>query len=259
MLRLYLFGTLRVYIGDRVVIDESFPRRKAKELLALLYLERERYIPRDELFELLWPADDGLPLESGRLKQTVLVLRRALEQGRSRQTGWQYIVERDGSYFFNARVPYVSDLEQLEQELFAAHASQRRGDTEGALAHFHRAFVLRRGELIPEFAYEDWAAPHIAAQREAYLQALDEAADLHGNRGEYRRAIELLRHAMSTDSLRESSAVQLMDWLWRSGDSAEAVQVYARLRDGLARKLQLEPDPRTTELYHAIRRDRLLA
>jgi DNA-binding SARP family transcriptional activator len=91
------------------------------------------------------------------------------------------------------------------------------------------------------------------------LRALDEAADLHGHRGEYRRAIELLRRALTTDSLRESSAVQLMDWLWRNGDSAEAVQVYARLRDGLARKLQLEPDPRTTELYDAIRRDRMLA
>jgi DNA-binding SARP family transcriptional activator len=259
MLRLYLLGSLRAYLGDHAVLDVRFPRRKAKALLALLYLERGRYISRDELLEQLWGPDDGLSPETGRLKQTVLILRRALEQGRSRRTGWQYIVERDGSYFFNSQIPYSSDLELLEQELVSAHASQRGGDVEGALLHFHRAFVVRRGDLLPEFRYDDWATPHISAEREAYLEALEEAAQLHGSLAEYRRAIELLKRAVLTDPLRESSVFQLMAWLSRSGDSAEAVQVYLRFRDGLARRLQLEPDARTTELYHAIRRDRMLA
>ena len=259
MLRLYLFGPLRAYLGDRAVLDARFPRRKAKALLALLYLERGRYIPRDELLEQLWGSDDDLSPESGRLKQTAHILRRALEQGRSRRTGWEYIVEHDGSYFFNCQAPYSSDLEQLEHELASAYASQRRGDVEGALTHFHRAFVMRRSDLLPEFRYDIWATPHVSAEQEAYLQALEEAAHLHGMRAEFRRAIDLLRRAVSTDPLRESSAFQLMSWLWRNGESATAIQVYTRLRDGLARRLQLEPDARTTELYHAIRRDRMLA
>jgi DNA-binding SARP family transcriptional activator len=47
-----------------------------------------------------------------------------------------------------------------------------------------------------------------------------------------------------------------MDWLWRKGDQAEALRAYVRLRDALAGRLQLEPDPQITALYHAIRRDR---
>src|ERR1700737_2795160 len=54
MLRLYLFGPLRVYVGGELVIDEHFTRRKAKALLVLLYLERGRHISRDELLERLW-------------------------------------------------------------------------------------------------------------------------------------------------------------------------------------------------------------
>src|SRR5258707_1096205 len=57
-LRLRLFGPLRVYVGGRLVIDEQFTRRKAKALLALLYLERRRYITKDELVETLWPNLD---------------------------------------------------------------------------------------------------------------------------------------------------------------------------------------------------------
>jgi len=255
-LRLYLYGSLRVYVGGEVAIDEQFTRRKAKALLVLLYLERGNYIAKDELLERLWPNLDELPADSGRLKQTVLVLRRALEGERSRRTGWRYVVERDGSYFFNARMPYHSDLEDFEQELRLAYSDRQHGDAEGALAHFQRAFALRRTELLPEFRYEDWAAGHIAAEREQYLKALEEAARLYGTRGDHSRAVELLSRATREDPLRESSVLQLMEWLWRKGEQAEAVRVYAQLRDVLASKLQLEPDPKITTLYHRIRLDR---
>jgi LuxR family maltose regulon positive regulatory protein len=253
-LRLSLFGPLRVYVGGQLAIDERFTRRKAKALLALLYLERRRYITKDELMETLWPNLDEPAADSGRLKQTVLVLRRALEGRASRRTGWRYIAERDGSYYFNTQVTYGSDLEDFEQELILAHADQQLGDAEGALLHFQRAFALHQAELLPEFRYDDWAASEIARVREEYLQALEDAARLHGARGEYIRAVDLLRRATHEDPLRESSTLQLMEWLWRNGDQAEAVRAYLRLHDVLAKRLQLEPDPKITALFHAIRR-----
>src|SRR5260370_40760786 len=87
MLQLYLFGPLRAYVDGEVAIDEQFTRHKAKALLALLYLDRGRYISGEDMLDRLWPNHDQLPADSGRLKQTVLVLRRALERARSRPTG----------------------------------------------------------------------------------------------------------------------------------------------------------------------------
>jgi DNA-binding SARP family transcriptional activator len=196
------------------------------------------------------------PLDSGRLKQTVLVLRRALEGERSRRTGWQYIVERHGSYFFNTEMAHHSDLEDFRQQLVSAYADRQRGATDRALAHFHAAFALRRAELLPEFRYENWAVEHVAADREQYLRALEDAARLHGARREYLNAVALLNPVIREDPLRESSVLQLMEWLWRKGDHAEAIRVYGRLRDALATKLQLEPDAKLAELYHVIRGDR---
>lgn len=256
MLYLRLYGPLRVSVDDQVVIDEHFTRRKAKALLVLLYLERDRYIPRDELLEKLWPSRDELPADSGRLKQTVLVLRRALETGRSRRTGWQYIVEHDGTYIFDGEMPHDSDLEQLELELRLAESDRLRGDAEGALGHFYRAFGLRRAELLPEFRYEDWLAPYMLAEREAYVQGLDDAARLHVERHDYRRAVELLKRASREDPLRESSVFLLMESLWRNGEPAEAVRTYMQFREMLAKRLQLSPDPQLTALYRTIRRER---
>jgi DNA-binding SARP family transcriptional activator len=256
MLRLALFGPLRAYVGGQPVIDEHFTRRKAKALLVLLYLDRGRYIARDELLEALWPNLDEPPGDAGRLKQAVLVLRRALEGQRSRQTGWRYILERDGSYYFNTQAPYRSDLEDFEEELRQADTDRQHGNVEGALDHFRQAFALHRSDLLPEFRYDQWAASEVTRVREQYLQALEDAARLHGARAEYARAIELLRRATREDPLRESSTSQLMEALWRNGDHAEALRVYARLHNVLASELQLEPDPQITELYDAIRRDR---
>src|SRR6266851_2689339 len=233
LLRLYLFGPLRASVGGQVAIGEHFTRRKAKALLALLYLERGRYIPKDELIERLWPNLEEMPADSGRLKQTVLVLRRALEGGSSRRTGWQYIVERGGTYYFNTQVAYKCDLEDFEQELKQAYADRQVGDAEAALAHFQRAFALRRSELLPEFRYDDWAGGHIGGEREQCLQALEDAARLYGARGDHTRAIELLKRAVREDPLRESSALQLMEWLALKRDKAEALRVYGRLRDVL--------------------------
>jgi len=198
---------------------------------------------------------EEMPADSGRLKQTALVLRRALEGAHSRRTGWHYILERGGTYYFNTQVAYQCDLEDFEQELQHAYADRQAGEAGAALAHFQRAFALRRSELLPEFRYDDWASSHGVAEREQYLQALEDAARLHGARGDHARAIELLKRAAREDPLRESSAQQLMEWLSLKRDKTEALRVYTRLRNHLATKLQLEPNPVITALYHAIRSD----
>jgi DNA-binding SARP family transcriptional activator len=255
-LRLYLFGPLRAYVGGQVMIDERFTRRKAKALLAYLYLKRGHYISKDELLEALWPNVDATVSGAGRLKQTVLVLRLALEGRKPAHTGWRYILEHGGSYYFNTQSANYSDVEEFQQELVLARADQERGDTDGARAHYQRLLALHQAELLPEFRYEDWAAVDAAAMREQYLQALEDNARLHGSGGEFGQAVELLCRAVREEPLRESSYIQLMEWLWRTGDHAAAVRVYLRLRETLASKLQLEPKPEAAALYHAIRRDR---
>jgi DNA-binding SARP family transcriptional activator len=256
VLELNLYGPLRVLVDGQLNIDEHFKRRKAKALLILLYLERERFLPRDELLERLWPCGDDPPCDSGRLKQAAHVLRRALEADHSRRTGWSYIVEHEGSYVFNSQLPHTSDFEQVAMQLQAASADRRRGDVDAALVRYERAFAIRRAGLLPEFRYEQWAAPFVVAEQEAYLEALDAAARLRSARGEYAQAVELMKLARREDPLRESSILLLMEALWRSDQPAAAIRTYSQFRDVLARSLQLEPDPKLAALNRNIRRDR---
>ena len=256
MLELTLYGPLRVFVDGRLAIDQRFKRRKAKALLLLLYLERERFMARCELLERLWPGSDEPLSDSGRLKQTAHVLRRALEADHSRRTGWTYIVEHEGSYVFNAALPHTSDFEQLERQRQLADAERRRGNADAALELYHAAFALRRTGLLPEFQYDDWAAPFVLAEREAYLEALEDAARLHSARGEHSQASDLMKLARREDPLRESSVMLLMESLWHSNQPAAAIRTYAQFRDLLARRLQLTPQPKLAALNRAIRRGR---
>jgi DNA-binding SARP family transcriptional activator len=255
-LSLYLFGPLRVSVDGQLVIGERCTRRKVKALLGYLYLRRNDYISKDELLEALWPEVDDATLASGRLKQSVLVLRRTLEGHTGARGAWRYVLERGGSYFFNAQSAYYSDVEDFEAALERAASDEHRGDVGAALVSSRHAVELYRADLLQDFRYEDWAAVPASLVRERYVQALEQTARLYGLTGESARAVQLLRRAVREEPLRESSSLQLMECLRRRGDHVEAVRVYLRLKALLERTLELEPGPEATALFEAMRRDR---
>lgn len=256
LLRINLFEPLRVQLGDRPPIDEQYPRRKAKAMFVYLFLNRGRQISKYQLLADLWPESEHA--DPGRVKHTIQVLRSALEGPRAAD-GWRIIQERSGFYSFNTAAERQSDVELFEQEFLDARRANTAGDSAAALDHYRRALDVRRGPFLTEFRYDDWAAVEIARQHEMYLQVLEDSACLEVAEGNYGRAIDLLRRAILEDPLHESSYVALMRALWMDGRRTEALRAYHRLREVLAKHLEVEPQVQTTQLYERIRRDQAVA
>ena len=256
LLRIHLFEPLHVQLGDRPALDENYPRRKAKALFVYLYLNRGRWISKYQLLAELWPESEHA--DAGRVKHTVQILRSALEGPRP-PSGWLVILENAGFYSFNPSVERWSDVEEFEEQLLLARRARDSGDADTARAHFRRLLEIRRGPFLSEFRYDDWAAVEIARQHDLYLQALEEAARLEVTAGKYVIAIELSRRAIREDPLHETSYVQLMRALWLDGRRTDALREYLRLREVLAKRLEVEPQAQTTQLYEAIRRDTAIA
>jgi DNA-binding SARP family transcriptional activator len=133
------------------------------------------------------------------------------------------------------------------------------GDQQQALTCARRAVEVRRGPFLSEFRYDDWASVEIAREHDLFLEILEQGARLEAVQGNAERAIELLRLAIAEDPLHESSYAELMRHLWSSGRRTEALRVYHRLRDILRRRLDVEPQLHTKQLYETIRRDQALA
>ncbi|MBB6048250.1 ATP-binding protein [Armatimonas rosea] len=128
MTRILLLGGLCVEVhGKRF---ETFPRRKAAALLALLALRPQQRHAREELAVQLWPDADT---ETGRrnLRQTLLYLRQALPE--------QELVHADSHALWLAEGT-TTDVATFEAALLRGEGTRARS--------------LWRGELLPGFFEE---------------------------------------------------------------------------------------------------------
>ncbi len=137
---MYLAGSVRVQVGEKVVIDAHHTRRRAKALLVYLYLKRGRLVSKNQILADLWP--DAEAADPGRVKHTVQVLRSTLEGARP-AAGWSYILELDGACSFNIEAQRWTDLEEFESELASAAHFRALNQVDDTLEHYRRGLALR--------------------------------------------------------------------------------------------------------------------
>jgi len=234
-----------------VIAGEPYrPSRKAQdkplELLKLLICcqaMRRDAVDKQWLAQRLWPdADDFNARKS--LDMTISRLRRLLQDeeavaGQDSRIGLSPTrVWTDLTPLFIAqdRVAHLRDRAAAGQELDREAAS---ADVAAVLEHF-------RGPFLPE----DEAPPWLLAGREAVASAvratLLSAEALLRGRDESKLVLALAR-AFDADTTSEDLARGLIRALIRSGQHAEALRVYRRLREMLSVVLGVAP-ARETEL-----------
>ena len=239
-LRVHLLGKFEVRLGDRLLLDSSWPRRKAKAILKLLALRKDRSLHRDQLIELLWP---DTPLEGGAnsFRQSLHHLRRA--------------IAADGAG--PAAVTVGRDIVALSRDAWtdvdafrwAAEAALGGGDA----TMYERALGLYAGELLPEDRYEDWTEIPREELRSLHARLLYNFAALQERQGKVDDAVDLVRGLIRQDPADEEAHRALMRLYAGAGQRARALRQYERFREFLRRELGAEPAEESRVLYDQIR------
>ena len=237
-LHVRLLGPLEVIVGGRPLVVDT---RKALAIVALVAAEG-RPFAREELAAMFWPdADDEAA--RGALRRTLSALRTAIGP-----VG--FVIER-------ARVsmdPATSQVDLVELERLAT--SDRLADLEAAAA-------LARGPFMAGFAlrdspdFDDWQAARAVRVEHLVGDVLDRLASSRSASGDPAGAIEAARRRVDLDPLDEPGQRRVMDLLARSGDRSGAIRQYRSLVALFDRELGVAPLRQTTDLYEAIREDRL--
>ena len=246
----FVLGPFELRASGTRISDRGWRTNKAKELFALLLLDRQRFLQRDELIAQLWPDTDVASALSN-FHFTLHALRKALASaGASEATS---IVRTDQGYRLALPAAIHVDLEVFLRSLRRGREARDAGRSRDAIPHYRAAVAVHRGQFLA-----DLTAPWIERQREEtdrqLVIAAKELAILELEWKEPAEAIRPLERLLEREPYDEEAHRLLMRAHHESGDGALAMRHYQALEAMLRRDLGVEPEAATKELFQRIKR-----
>ncbi|MEN3356599.1 MAG: hypothetical protein V7637_581 [Mycobacteriales bacterium] len=235
------FGVLR---DGRLLAGTEVGSRKARQLLALLVVQRGRVVPTDRIVDQIWA---GLPPRHPAQNVATLV-------SRLRATLGGPVVEGIGSGYRLGDAAAI-DLDEAARAVAAAGARLSGGQPGLALAAAQRALALLADGVALTDEPAEWAGPARAEAADLLRRARHSAAAAALAVGEPAAAARLAELLVDTDPLDEPAHRLLMLAHQRGGEPARALTAYARLRDRLADDLGVDPAPDLRALHLSILRE----
>jgi DNA-binding SARP family transcriptional activator len=245
-----LFGGLEVSVGTRQVTERDWYKRKARLLFAMLVLQQGREIPRDQVYDHLWPDMDE-PRARNNFYVAWSAMRGALIPKAQKGDACPYIQHAGG--VCKAVPEHIeSDVAEFELLLSSARQSERLGDQSAAIRDYERIADLYRGELLPGDVYDDWFASARNHYRQEFCDAMRSGHHLLAEMGDHPGALRMIRRAIAADPWREDLYQAALRSHIASGQRSAAIDAYLRCRTNLAEQLGLDPSTETVHLYEQV-------
>jgi LuxR family transcriptional regulator, maltose regulon positive regulatory protein len=230
-IKIYTLGQFVVLKDDvPLVFAKKAPRRLLQLLKAIIVFGGEN-VPKDKLFEAIWPDDDAATA-SDALKVAISRLRLLLGNDSA-------IVLQGGSVSINRGVCWV-DLYAFESS--GKHPKPDIPNTTGVVE-------LYKGELLPEEAGASWVIGPRERLRSAFLNLINEQARRLEHDGQWEQALGAYRRGIEAENLAESFYQGQMRCYAALNKRAEGQAVYRRLRQLLSITLGIAPAPASTQLF----------
>jgi DNA-binding SARP family transcriptional activator len=240
--RVQLCGRLVVRV-DGVRIEGALPGAKGQLLLAFLVLERRRRIGRDELLQAVY-GEDATPDHHPRLSVLLSKVRRVV--GAELVTGRasiELVLSPD------AFVDVEAALEALHRaEMHVANEEWAEAWGPSGVAYHVASRPLLQGHDAPWL--EEWRR-RLADVRVRGLECFARARLGLGG-PTLPQAADCARQLIDLAPFRETGHLVLMEALERSGNAAEALRVYDRLRIVLRDELGVAPSPPVQRVYRRL-------
>uniref|UniRef100_UPI003F496D9D AfsR/SARP family transcriptional regulator n=1 Tax=Nonomuraea bangladeshensis TaxID=404385 RepID=UPI003F496D9D len=242
--RFGVLGALEV-VRDGVPVTVS--ALKQRIALATMLLQANQHVSLDQLAERMWGGRDT-PDDARRAVQTHIArLRRVLRDGGKERL----IHTREEGYVLRLAEQDLDVAVFLDLVGRAKRAAQA-GDEAGEADLLQRSLALWRGPALVDVPSESLYRDHVLVLNEQRVQVMERWFELGLRSGFHDELIVELKAATAAHPLRERLWAQLMLALYRSGQQAEALQVYHVVGDILRQELGVDPSDELRKLHHGI-------
>ncbi len=250
-LTISLLGGLNIAQKETAVT--GFASRKADALLVYLVCNPRPH-PRETLATLFWPEND----QSRALANLSVILTSLRKQLAD------YIVADRHTVAFNSEMDYRLDSDQFVQAIEQAQARQQGANlTRSVAAQLQTAVAHYKGDFLAGFnirgvpEFEAWVLLEQERLRQMMLDALTDLITFHQQRNQFSEGIRYAQQLLALDPLQEETHRQLMHLYALNNQRPAALAQYEQCAAVLADELGVEPDEETSDLYKAIREDRV--
>ena len=240
MIDVRVLGLVEVRDGAGRSIDLGSPKQRA--VLALLALHPGRVVATDRIAFELW--GDGAPRTAANTIQAYVSRLRAA-------VGAEVIVTRPPGYALDVETDNV-DAWRFERLVQEARDELDDGNAEAAAGRSREALALWRGEAFGDVDGVPGCEQEAARLEDVKAQALEDRIDADLALGRHVDVAAELPRVIALHPFRERLYAQRMLALYRCGRQADALAVFAELRERLVGELGIDPSPDVRGLERAI-------
>lgn len=244
-----MLGGCSLHYGERSIDDVKYRTRKPWLLLEYLITFRNREIPIEELYELLYADEREGGSPSGALKTLVYRVRTMLDELGIPGSRDMLLVTR-GSYAWNTSVPVVLDVDEFE--LACQHASAPWLAPEEKLEACLTAAALYKGDFLARSVGERWVGPLASYYHAMYLNLAKTAVELLAAQERWQDVTGICTQAIRIDSYAEYFYHHLIRALVRLGERRAARQQYKKMYSVFYTELGAAPSAELAALYREV-------
>lgn len=246
MTEIRVLGPLMLRINSRTITPHA---RKPRQLLALLLLNIDRFVPVPYLLNGLW--GDQPPRSAVTTLQTyILQLRNSLSDIDGIDAR-DVLVTMDGGYLFSLRGAEF-DLERYQRLVSEGIAALRAGQDDDARQSLDTALRLWHGDALADVRFGRVLENEAIRLEESRLRTIEHRIEADLRLGRHWEILEELSTLSVQHPLHENLHLQYMLALHRSGHRLDALRVFHRLRAALVRDVGMEPTAKLQQLQQLI-------
>lgn len=242
-LTVHMLGRFSVQYGDEILSLGRNSSSKLAQLLQIVWLAGEKGIARDDLAGMLYDRDSLSSLNNS-LNNLIYRLRRVLPEGGFPKS--QYVINRDGVYFWDSGIPVWVDAREFETLVEEGEKAESGG--EDASPYYRRAEELYQGELLTSISTENWVIVESLRFKRMYEKAVSWLGDYMKAQKDYPGMYRLYRQAAQVYPFDGWQVGQIESMIYM-GNYKEAFLLYDRTARRYSEEMGLPPSEKMLECY----------
>lgn len=237
------FGRFKVWRGDQLIEPQDWKREKAKQLFQLLVANRDKWLHRDQIINILWEdTPDANALNY--LKVIVNTMNQVLEPDRPKGKSSFFVERRQERYRLNPKANIIIDT-----DLFIEHI---RSDS---VHELEKAMMLYQGRYFKDSYIQEWLTIENHYYHQQFLLGAQKLVEKLVASHQLEMAMDITYKILGEDQLWEAAYRMQMELFHKMGRHALVRKVYNQCQEVLKSELDAPLSQKTVDLFEEITAD----